>query len=206
MLERVRREFRSYHVITLSELLKVFPDFDTHNLVRWQRKGYITKLRNRHYLLNDSSLDRNEADLFSIANKLYRPSYVSLESALSFYGLIPEGVFRIQSITTLKTNAFNTPVGGFDYRSIKPQCYFGYRLAPLRNGHYLIAELEKAMLDFLYFRHDICDRESLDALRWNQAVLSTVNHERFEAYLELFNSPALKERSDLLKPYFNAQH
>ncbi len=68
----------------------------------------------------------NEETLFLIANKLYAPSYVSFEMALSYYGLIPEGVYAITSATSKKTATFQTPIGKFSYRTLKPQLFFGY--------------------------------------------------------------------------------
>lgn len=63
-----------------------------------------------------------------ISNCLYRPSYISLESALSHYNFIPEGVYTIQNISTRKTILYETPIGSFQYRNIKPGVFFGYHV------------------------------------------------------------------------------
>lgn len=86
-----------------------------------------------------------------IANHLYGPSYVSLESALSYHGLIPERVFRIRSVTTKRSKQYNTPIGVFDYRSVAPS-YFSVGIqqkVTQNNITFLIASPEKALCDMI---------------------------------------------------------
>lgn len=113
-----------FGIFRLSDILKIYPDFDSRRLHEWQKKGYITKLIKGCYIFN--SIEMEEAVLFQIANVLAGPSYVSLESALSHYHFIPEQSFSITSVTTLKTNHYETPKGSFLYRSVKPSLFFGY--------------------------------------------------------------------------------
>ncbi len=88
---------------------------------------------------------------FEIANYLYQPSYLSLETALSFYGIIPEAVYDIISITTKKTTSFSFNGKNFLYHKIKKDFYFGYDLI-LANGQKIyLATYEKAILDYSYF-------------------------------------------------------
>ena len=68
------------------------------------KSGLFLKLRNNYYMLQDSHLP-----LYAIANRLYRPSYISLESALSHYGMIPEVVYQVTSVTPKPTREFKTP-------------------------------------------------------------------------------------------------
>jgi predicted transcriptional regulator of viral defense system len=190
-------------VITLADIRMAFPDFDQKNLVNWQKKGYITKLKNGCYIFSD--VKTTEQTLFLIANKLYEPSYVSLESALSFYGIIPEGVYSIQSVSTRKTQVFNTPQGTFRYYSFKPSLYFGYHLMAEAVAHpYRLASREKAILDFLYLRSDIDCAEALEALRWNRAELANLDRTLLNNYLSLFESRTLSKKIDLLYNYLNA--
>ena len=88
-----------------------------------------------------------------LANLIYGPSYISLEYALAFYGLIPERVEVITSVTNKRKKLFNTPVGHFSYRYIHPAIYaYGITLFEMDNYHsILIATKEKAMADILYF-------------------------------------------------------
>jgi len=136
-----RDEMKVFPNFSIREIEKHFPGFDSRRLVEWQQKGYIQKLRNRYYYFSDQKVE--EPFLYYTANQLYHPSYVSLESALSRYGFIPEGVFQITSCTTLKTNSFNTPIGNFSYRHLKPSLFFGYQLKEWNDHRYAMAEPEK---------------------------------------------------------------
>ena len=118
--------FKHQPVLPVIEIEQHFSDFDKNALTRWQKKNYLEKIRNGFYRFKDQRV--TEDTLFLIAGKIYTPSYISLESALSFYQLIPEGVFSITSITTLKTQSFSTPIATFSYQSVKPNLFFGYRL------------------------------------------------------------------------------
>jgi predicted transcriptional regulator of viral defense system len=169
MYEKFRQAFGTFVVISLKEIFKVFPDFDTKNLVNWQKKGYVIRLRNQYYMLSESKID--EDCLFYVSNKIYSPSYVSMESALDFYGVIPEGVYSIQGVSTRKTNTFSSKLGLFNYQSIRKELYFGYQLVKQGSATFRIASLEKGVLDFLYLRSDIDDYDSFEALRWNKDVL-----------------------------------
>ena len=203
MYELFRKSLEKFVVITLADIRMEFPDFDQKNLVNWQKKGYITKLKNGCYIFSD--LKPAEHTLFLIANKLYEPSYVSLESALSYYGIIPEGVYSIQSVSTRKTKVINTPAGTFHYFSLKSSLYFGYRLLSEGVPHpYRMASLEKAILDFLYLRPEIDTIEALDALRWNRAELVNLDMTALDNYLSLFESRTLTKKVDLLYTHLNA--
>ena len=108
--------------------------------------GLFLKLRNGFYMLKDSRPSH-----YFIANKLYKPSYISLEHALSHYGIIPETVYSITSITSKATREFETPMGVFSYQRIKQYAFKGYTLEQIDGEKVLIAEAEKALADYLYF-------------------------------------------------------
>ena len=86
-----------------------------------------------------------------IANLLYGPSYVSLDFALSYYGLIPEAVHEITSVTTARAKTYDTPVGRFTYAHTSLRSYpLGIASVPNEAGHYfLMATPEKALCDKL---------------------------------------------------------
>lgn len=91
--------------------------FDRNNLTRWVKKGYLIRLRQGYFAFSEY---KNKPDYsFYFANRIYRPSYISLHSALAFYGLIPEAVVQITSVTSLKTESFNNDSGEYSYKSIK---------------------------------------------------------------------------------------
>jgi predicted transcriptional regulator of viral defense system len=190
--------FRRFPVIPVGEIEKHFPGFDRNNLSRWQEKGYLDKLRNGFYRLSRQGLDQEE--LFLIAGKIYAPSYVSLESALSWYGLIPEGAFSITSVSHLKTRHFDTPVARFEYRHLKRELLFGVRLAAASNFQYKIADPVKALLDFLYLRPDIQAPGHIEELRLNGPALKKALEDYPAAgYLERFHSPTLSRKIAIIR-------
>lgn len=115
-------------------------------LKRNTKSGLFLKLRNGFYMLKDSS-----PSLYLIANKLYQPSYISLEKALSYYGIIPETVYTITSITTKSTREFVTPRATFSYQRIKKSAFSGYSPKKIEGITVFIADPEKALADYLYF-------------------------------------------------------
>jgi predicted transcriptional regulator of viral defense system len=85
-------------------------------LTRWVDKGYLIKLRNGVYLF----ADRKEQTLKEyMAFLIYQPSYISLEWALSLYGLIPEIVFNVTSITSQASRKYENATVVFTYRHLK---------------------------------------------------------------------------------------
>ncbi len=127
------------------------PQLLRNQLSRWQKKGLILPLRKGVYVFNRIE-SKIELDPFYAANIIYEPSYISLESALSFHGLIPEGVVSFTSITTRKTKEFSNSLGHFSYQHIKPEAFRGFRKEPYQRGSFFMAEAEKAIVDFVYLR------------------------------------------------------
>ena len=127
------------------------------------KSGLFVKLRNNYYMLKDSHPPLN-----LIANKLYQPSYISLESALSHYSIIPEVVYAVTSVTTKPTREFKTPKGVFSYQRIKKSVFTGYIPVTLEGHVIFLAEPEKALADYLYFvdlkRASLNDRLNLKGI------------------------------------------
>ncbi len=126
------------------------------NLKNWVNKGHLIMLRRGLYAIAD---EVEKVDSMSLATKLYHPSYVSMEKALNFYGIIPEAVFTVTSVTTRKTKEFNTKRGNFSYQKIKKEAFGGYETK--RNGKisFNVAVPEKAMVDFFYLKRNILNGE-----------------------------------------------
>ena len=121
-----------------------------NQLNRWQDRELLVQLKRGVYLLNKSDRKVNPSRLF-IANRLYEPSYVSLEYALNFYGLISQKVADITSITTRKTARFVNCEGQFIYQHIKPEAFEDIKtLQDEENLNVFIATPEKALVDLLY--------------------------------------------------------
>jgi predicted transcriptional regulator of viral defense system len=188
-----KSHFRRFRVFSTADIRKWDRNFDTRRLVEWQQKNYIRRIINRWYIFTDEQIDENL--LYLIANRIYSPSYVSFESALSFYHLIPEGVFSVASVTTLKTQRFDTSLGTFLYRHLKPNLFFGYRLIELNGHFYRMAEPEKVILDYLYLNTTLTTPDDIESLRVNQMELqSLLDLERLNEYLSLFENKALEKR------------
>ena len=178
------------------------PGFDKNNLGRWVGKGLLVKLRNGYYSFPEY-LGKADYSLY-IANRIYRPSYVSLHTALAFYGLIPEAVVQVTSVTSLKTNTFTNPFGEYTYQSVRQDLVFGYDLKPLGDGlTLLMAGPEKALLDLLYLYPFYRKEEDFRDLRLDEDFLQDeMNMKLFMDYVLKFSSKALEIRARIfLKTY-----
>ena len=141
-----------------------------------------------------------------LANRIYEPSYISRESALAHYLVMPESVLGVTSVSSRKTKQFDSEWGRFSYRSIKPVLMFGYRVFEQdKMIKYKIASLEKAVLDYLYWNKRIDSYDDFTGLRWNrQELLGLEDNPLFKKYLKIFNNKALDRRVHLLLEYVNA--
>lgn len=192
--------FRKTPAFSVREVEQLYPGFERENLLNWQKRGQIVRIRNGWYSV--AGRIATEEHLYWVANKIYSPSYVSLETALAYYGWIPEAVFTVTSISTRKTQIFDTPVGHFRYSSVKPSLFFGYRLLMPEGFGTKIAEPEKALLDFLYLRPKITTIADFEALRLNiDQMRNDIDREKLEAYCSLFDSHSLSERVRIFKTH-----
>lgn len=191
-----------YQIFSLKGIEKRYPEFNRMNLINWQRKGYVQKLRNGWYCFKGKA--DNEQLLYLVANKIYSPSYVSFESAFSYYGIISEGVFSITSATSQKTAGFTNELGTFNYTSLKANLMFGYDLIRFRNQTFKMAQPEKTILDYVYIHHHLVTVYDFADLRLNKTILKKeLNLIRFDSYLSLFESKALNQRINLFKQFIN---
>lgn len=112
----------------------------------------------------------NPPSVFEISNTLVRPSYVSLETALSYYKIIPEVVYSVTAITTKQPRVLLAVNQEYKYHHITKGLYFGYQTIKIGEKRALIATKEKALLDFLYFvcigEKKISDRIDLASINW----------------------------------------
>lgn len=199
----VKDNLKGFIVISANDILKVDQNFHKQRLSEWQKKGYLKKVAKGHYIFSD--LEINESVLFIIANKIFEPSYISLEMALSYYGLIPESVYSITSVTSRKTYKFASSIGHFSYRRIKPELMFGYNLVKYQNHNFKMAEIEKAILDYFHINSKLKTEEEFEELRINKdAFQEKVDMKKFSEYLVQFNSKALEKRVNLFIKYIYA--
>ena len=172
--------------------LKVYP----YQLSAWVKRGYIIKLKNGLYLLSGKK-ERTKNEY--IAFNLYQPSYVSLESALFRYGLIPEMVYNTTSVTTKTTRTFANELGSFIFRHIKKELFFGYRKIDDSGQVYLLAEPEKALIDYLYLNlTKINDKTDLDELRFNEQGIKKLRKNKITEYRKAAGNRKLNNLLSLL--------
>ncbi|MBR1379249.1 MAG: hypothetical protein IJ557_09015 [Bacteroidaceae bacterium] len=173
-------------------------DFDRNNLTRWCHRGLLVKLRNQYYAFPEY---RQVPDFSRyVANRIYTPSYISLHSALSFYGMIPEEVVQLTSVTTLKTAKFDNAFGTFHYQNVRASIYFGYEIKTMQNGRGLLfATPEKALLDLLYLNPYYKTEQDMEELRLDEYFMqSDFKTARFSEYLARIGSKTLAQRAKLL--------
>lgn len=198
--QEFRKTFSGFPLFSLQYIMKADRSFHRRRLVEWQGKGYIKKLANAWYCFADMRLD--EPFLFLASNKIYQPSYISLESALAYYGFIPEGVFNITAVSTLKTNQFKSEAATFRYRNVKEELFWGYALVPTHAVNFKIAFPEKALLDYLYFNRHINTSRELEHLRLNKSVIKkAISQKRLKLFCRQYNNARLNGQTDSVLKY-----
>lgn len=196
------KSLREFPVFSLQDIKKKYPDFDNRRLFEWQQKDYIQKIRREYYCFRERKKD--EHFMFFAANKIYSPSYVSMETALDYYGFIPEGVFMTTSITSRNTARYSTPIGEFSFHHLKPSLFFGYKIVQAGDFGLKVAEPEKVILDYLYLKK-LDTEDEIDAIRWNKTqVKDKVDFNRMDNCLSIFGNKVLGKRIQLLRRIINA--
>ena len=194
-----------------SEMLNIVGDdpvFETHLLAAgkvtayqaqrritdWAKAGKITSLRRGLFVLPKASR-RYEPHPFVIANRLVAGSYISLEMALSYYGLIPEHVAVITCITTGRPSEYENEFGRFQYRHMQPRYFFGMEYRLIVEGQFAyLAYPEKALLDFIYLRKGGDSVEFIRSLRLQN--LEQINLERLHRFANRFNKPRIHRAAE----------
>ena len=203
-LSLVLRKNRMY-LFTLGDIKNLFPDENEktikNNFIRWLSKGYFVRIKRDLYEFIEQGAEVKISDLY-VANRIYGPSYVSLETALSIYSIIPDVAAGVTSITTRLTRTFKNKYGAFFYRTCKKEAFIGYRLMLYDGFKVNIADKEKALVDFLYYR--ICSGFSLDfdEERLNKKILKKINWKKAFHYASFFNKKTtriLKECKEYVK-------
>lgn len=159
-------------------------------LHNWVKSNDLVAIKRGLYAFSDKRIDKVE-----VARNLYSPCYVSLESALNIYGLIPDVPFSMTLVTPKATRKFNTPYGQFVYRKLKKKAFFGF------DPKTLIAEKEKALVDYLYLngRRLLPRVDFWEELRLQN--LSEVDFDKALKYAQRFNSSKLIKLVRSVKEY-----
>jgi predicted transcriptional regulator of viral defense system len=178
------------------------------SILRWCKRGELLKLKNGLYITKETYSKHINTDGFIelIANKLRTPSYVSLEYALSKYGVITESVYTVTSITLKTKRTFNNLTGQYIYKSIKKSLFNGYKLEKFLSNDYYIATKEKALFDYLYFKaqtlpEDISNLNIAEELRLNLDSFTKKDFDNLSKYGVISNNKKLISIINNIKQY-----
>lgn len=147
-------------------------------LQRLERADILKRVTKGKYLFS-----LKETNDYELANFLFTPSYISLESALSFYGILAQFPYTITSVTPLKTKKIIYNEKEFEFAHLKSEYFFGF----IKKDNFLIALPEKALLDELYFISKGLTNISLDELN-----LSIIKKEKLKRMIKYYNFLPLK--------------
>lgn len=179
-----------FYLFTSGDVRNLFPHEKAktmkNNLTRWVSKGYFVRLKRDLYEFIEQGRELKIPDLY-VAHRLYQPSYVSSETALSIYSIIPEVAAGVTSVTTRPTRTFKNKYGPFFYRSCKREAFTGYRLMLYESFKVYIADKEKSLVDFLYYRLRSISSLDFDEERFNKKILKTIDWGKAYRYASLFN-------------------
>lgn len=143
-----------YPFFTMNELKHLLPGTDSSRYARINRAlqaKEIIQVRRGLYVLAPM-FRKVPLNTRALAQIIYGPSYISLESALSRHGLIPEAVYTLTSVSYGKSKSFDTPLGNFSYTRIPQRIFFAgvERLQENQEAPVFMANPLKALLDYIY--------------------------------------------------------
>jgi predicted transcriptional regulator of viral defense system len=171
----------------------ISPESVRLQLSRWSKSGRVYQLRRGLYAIAPP-YQKVKPHPFVIANLMQRASYVSLQSALAFHGLIPDTVYVTLSITTGRPERWETPLGVFEFQHVKRELLHGYRMIELQSlkpaQQALVATPEKALLDLVYLQPGGDKPNYLTELRLQS--LDRLDIDELNRQAEFFNSPKLR--------------
>ncbi|OGJ49952.1 hypothetical protein A2335_00490 [Candidatus Peregrinibacteria bacterium RIFOXYB2_FULL_32_7] len=195
---------KDYPIFSIQDLKLFFPGENLYTLHTqisdWAKQNKIIKIKNGSYILSEIYTKQKVLSEL-IAAKLYSPSYISLEYALSIYGIIPAAVFTITSVTTKATRNFFSPIGNFKYRKIKAKCFEGFVSKKEAKLTYYIAIVEKALVDFLYLNRNKFKAEFQTWQDLRLQNLQSINFQKIYKFAKNFDNHKLLELTINLKNY-----
>ena len=175
--KKEQRIFTPLDVMRLMDKSEIAVRFFLH---RYKKRGVLVCLKKGLY-----ALEAKIPGEFEIANRVYAPSYISFEYAMSFYKIIPQTVYTVSSATTKPTREYTVLDVVYRYNKIKKELFFGYRPLSRDNTLILIATPEKALVDYLYF-------VSLKKKEINERMnIGTLNKKKIFSYADKFEREAL---------------
>jgi len=190
--------------ITHQLLMSLLKDYKRPNdkIAKWLKQGQLISLKRGLYVWDSQNLP----ELFSIANVLSAPSYVSAESALSYWGLIPEQTFTVVSMSLNATKNFQNELGNFEYKKLPfPYYSFGIVREKFRENQFaLMASPEKALSDKIIITSGILFRSASSAksylienLRIDREELQKLDTKKMKSWLP--DSPKKESIQNIIK-------
>ncbi|OPY74205.1 MAG: hypothetical protein A4E63_00811 [Syntrophorhabdus sp. PtaU1.Bin050] len=168
-------------------------------LSRYAKRGIMVHLRKNLYVTKaylDNAERRNTYSEYVefIANKIYSPSYLSLDYVLHEHNMLTDVPRNITSVGLRKTDSFTNELGTFIYHNIKEEIFLGFHVLKKGSFSILKATKAKALFDFLYFRKRLLvDKQAIEELRLNMDEFTESDFMELEGYGEMEASSRMKE-------------
>jgi hypothetical protein len=171
------------------------PDRQFSLIKRALRTGEVVRIHRGLYCLAAKYL-RQKTDPLVLAQRIYGPSYVSLETALSYHGWIPEAVYAVTSVSLGRSREFDTPLGLFCFTRVPQETFYAgvSRVEKEPGSSFLLASPLKALADYVYV-HKLdwnSARPVVESLRVDEGLLAGVAPDTFDELMP--NYPALRVR------------
>lgn len=186
--------------IEAHHLLPLLADYTNPRdcIARMVKNGDLIRLKNGFFVIAEK-IENVAVPYAQIANLLYGPSYISFEWALSYYQMIPEGVYVMTSASATKSRSYTTSLGTFDYIHLSHARYaIGIDQQENEAGRFLIATPEKALADLVHARSKKLEGKDLlidlvEGRRIDEELLKNLNRSHLIAIAEGYRSKAVNE-------------
>ncbi len=171
-------------------------------LRRAMKAGEVVRIHRGLYCLAAKYL-RQKVDPLVLSQRIYGPSYISLETALSHHGWIPEAVYAITSVSGDRSREFDTPLGHFSFTRVPQRKFYAEvsRVEKEAGGSFLLASPLKALADYVYVHK--CDwvsaRPVIESLRVDEDLLTNIEAESFDRLVDNYSSLRVRRFLDGLR-------
>ena len=163
------------------------------------KEKVLVRLRRGIYLIIRK--DSSPINSFEIAQQLYGPSYISLESALSYHGWIPEAVYTTTSASAKRSLSIQTKIGLFSYEHTpEDQFFMAVERKEVKDGVYLIAHPWKALADYMYVRRKKWQKfsEVIEDLRLDESKIEAADKQTLEEIAQYYHSPRVRRFAQMI--------
>lgn len=183
-----------YGYFTSQDVATLFPDSPDKRYGLVKRAisgGEIIHIRRGLYCLAPK-YQKKKLNLYALAEHIYGPSYISLESALSWHGWIPEAVYTMTSVSLGKSKEFTTPLGAFSYSRVPQKVFYAgvERLMDDAGDIFLMASPIKALADYVYVHKKDWTglKPAAENLRIESEEFESISSEDFDILIENYTS------------------